>query len=119
MSLFGSVNNFFNSEVLPIFIEIIYQYENNFLSTYRINHLQFLAAKLNENNKINNNTFYYMLYYVSIVTAYKLFNIYQNGNIFIKNEILNNIQFVFDNKFTVEELLDKYDLDWTKKRVIN
>ena len=118
MNIFGSVNNYFNSEILPIFIEILYKYDNNFLSTYRIQHLHYTTKILSESNELNINTFENMLYYVSIITAYKLFNIYSNGNIFIKNEILNNIQFVFDSEFTVEDLLDKYDLNWAKKRVI-
>ena len=118
MSQIGSIDNFFNNDVLPIFIELLYQYENNFYSTIRINHLHISSSFIDKDCQFNISTFNDMLYYVSIVTAYKLLDIYIKGNIFIKKEILNNIQSVFDSKFTVEELLNKYDLDWTKKRVI-
>lgn len=119
MSIFGSVDNFLNREVLPIFMELLYQYENNYQSTYRLKHLQISSSYINKDCDFNIATFTDMLYYTSIVTAYKLFNIYLKGNNFVKEEMIKNIQAVFDNKFTLESLLDKYDLDWTKKRVIH
>ena len=120
ISVFGSIDHFFNNEVLPIFIELLYNY--NYKKEYeyiiRLNQLKDIIENIDTNCTMNTDTFNDMLYYVSIVTAYKLFNIYIKGNNLVKKELIFNIQSVFDNKFTLENLLDKYDINWTKKRVI-
>lgn len=118
ISVFGSIDHFFNNEVIPIFIELLYNYNNNFIYTVRVNQLKNIVEEFDTNCIMNTDTFNNMLYYVSIITAYKLFNIYIKGNNLVKKEIINNIQSVFDNKFTLETLLDKYNLNWTKKRVM-
>jgi len=118
ISVFGSIDHFFNNEVIPIFIELLYNQNNEYTYIIRLNQLKDIIEKIDKNCILNNDTINNMLYYVSIITAYKLFNIYIKGNNLVKKEIINNIQSVFDNKFTLETLLDKYYLNWTKKRVI-
>lgn len=54
----------------------------------------------------------------STLLATKLFDIYQHSNEQIKNRILRSIQDVFDGKLTVEELLNKHQVNLSNSQEI-
>ena len=51
-------------------------------------------------------------YLVSTVKALNLLDTYINSNILVKKEILKSIQRVFDADNTLEDFLDKYEIDY-------
>ena len=117
-SLTGSIKNLFNTEVLPIFIELIYAYSTDMylykaILANRISDISKYANAINSSTNFNQDMFESSTFYISIITALKLLNIYIQGSSKIKKEILSNIQKVFDGNKSIEDSLKVYELDWT------
>lgn len=122
----GIIRKFNNSEVLSIFLELVYCFEGSFsdyelklLEIRRVNYLLIEFDKLfkyfydNDNKQINKIEALISSKYVeSIVVAMRLFIVYYEGSLNIKREILKNIQRVFDCSITLEEMLLLYDIDF-------
>ena len=115
----GIIEDIRNKEVLSIFMELLYVYENNKEDYYRILKDR-IECILNDFNKIvkatiknKQNHFKYLInisYLISTIKAFNILNLYINSNNNIKQEIITNIQNIFDNKKTLEEILTKYDI---------
>ncbi len=116
----GIIGNYYNSEVLSIFMELFYVYENNPLAydviiSNRINHLlvSFNNMYLFQTDQIEkeNYTIYNYCsdgkYLISIFKAFHLFNLYIHSNNSSKKKILSNIQLVIDGHIMLEDFLDK------------
>ncbi len=121
----GSVTNYFHSELLSIFIELVYAYENN---ENGILFRQVLLNRLNYFLYEFDNLFKYYYekeegideyqaaisskYLVSILMALNLFDLYTHSNNSIKKEIINKIQQVLDGTKQLEDILNELDISY-------
>lgn len=121
----GSINNFFHSELLSIFIEFVYAYENNkngiLLRQVLINRLNYFLFEFD-------NLFKYLYekeegideyqaaisskYLVSILMALNLFDLYTHSNNSIRKEIINKIQQVLDGTKQLEDILNELNISY-------
>lgn len=117
----GIINDIKNKEVLSIFIELLYTYHQNkndykFFLVERLNSLMndfnTVCKYFFKNKKIDTRYMITLSYLVSTIKALNLLNLYINSNIFIKKDIIKSIQKVFDANNSLEELLDKYEIDY-------
>ena len=120
----GSISDYLNDDVLSIFIELVYAYENNqnnllkkdFL--IRINHFliefEILYNYYYENNgNISDiDATVTSKYIISTLKAFKLFDQYISGSDTEKTFIMSKIQEVFDAKKTLEEILVELDITY-------
>lgn len=121
----GSIENLYNEEILTIFVELLYGYHcnnenlNNSIINNRINDILIYYKNIikynNEGKIMDEDLVKNITFYISTITAIKLFIIYKNSSTVIKKEILSNIQKTLDNKRTLEDTLNIYNLDWSKK----
>lgn len=101
---------FMNREVIPIFLEKIFSIELGHLYYVNIEKIR-LSNFSSSIKKVNNNqgdlgTYTYIR---STISANILFNIYIESNSQDREEMLDGIQLIFDNKITVEDYLKKYN----------
>lgn len=118
----GTVREYYNLEVISIFNELfhasILDKDERILrlnDSRRIHEMAVTAEELQSHkNGIYNMSREELLesckYLISDIKAYNLFVLFYNANDTIKNEILDDIQSIFDGYLTVEELLLKYDI---------
>ncbi|MCH5167597.1 MAG: hypothetical protein J1F35_06900 [Erysipelotrichales bacterium] len=120
----GSISDYLNDDVLSIFIELVFAYENNqnnllkkdFL--IRINHFliefEILYNYYYENNgNISDiDATVTSKYIISTLKAFKLFDQYISGSDTEKTFIMSKIQEVFDAKKTLEEILVELDITY-------
>lgn len=118
--------DYYNSELIPIFLENIYYREVSPELTHannirRINNLlkniKYLKLynQIKEKNQEKAEEHKYKIYeaskyLISTLNAYHLVTIYENGNEDTKKQILERIQQIFDDKYTIEELLLEYNI---------
>ena len=117
----GIICDIKNKEVLSIFIQLLYTYQNN-INEYRntlnrrLNELMenFISLYKNISHNKDKDIMYVIIlsYLVSSIKAFKLFDTYINSNIFVKKSILKSIQKVFDADLYLEEFLDKYEITY-------
>lgn len=112
----GTVQKYYHSEVLSIFIELIYSYlfssDERLLrleDLRRISEMFALAYELTnstdfETQIINTS------YLVSELKAYRLFMLYYYGSTSLKKGILAEVQKVIDGSITLEEMLYGYNI---------
>ncbi len=121
----GSIGNYFHSELLSIFIELVYAYENNqdgiLLRQVLINRLNYFLFEFDNLFK-----YYYekekgideyqaaisSKYLVSILMALNLFDLYTHSNNLLKKEIINKIQQVLDGNKKLEDILNELDISY-------
>ena len=117
-SIKGAVRNYQNREVLSIFIEKIAAFNQN-PNAYKISNIMRLrhllecvyvlavgrAEKFSETEIIE-----YETYAVSILKAYKLFDLYISSSSEKKKEMLANIQRIFDGNLVLEDFLAIYNV---------
>ncbi len=120
----GSTQEYTNKEVLPILIEKIFALEissnkevlnKSQLARFRymldiINYIQQLPNKKITASDIAD--FDQAIYIPGTLQALRLFDIYKDGSEQIRNEMLLNIQKVFDGQLTVEDLLAFYNVTY-------
>lgn len=121
-SLKGSLEEYYNVEVLSIFNELfhasILDKDEKILrlnDSRRIYEMSITAQELRKNfdgknNMDRNELLDCCKYLISDLKAYDLFVTFYNANNSVKDEILDDVQSVFDGIITVEELLAKYDV---------
>lgn len=121
-SLKGSLEEYYNVEVLSIFNELfhasILDKDEKILrlnDSRRIYEMSITAQELRKNfdgknNMDRNELLDCCKYLISDLKAYDLFITFYNANNSVKNDILDDVQSVFDGIITVEELLAKYDV---------
>ena len=120
----GSLNEYYNLEVLSIFNELfhasILDNEERILKlndSRRIYEMSITAQELRDHHdgvsKMDRDELLDCCkYLVSGLKAYCLFIKFYNGDQELKNDILDDIQAVYDGYITVEELLLKYDITY-------
>ncbi len=121
-SIKGSIRNYYNAEILSIFNELFHYMilggDERLLrltDSRRVCELNLIFEDLiNFRNGTSSMTRDELLedskYAVSILKAYNLFITFYYSNEKIKNEILDDIQCVFDGYLTLEEMLKKYEV---------
>lgn len=118
----GSTQEYYNMEVLSIFNELfhasILDNDERILrlnDSRRIYEMSISAQELRNHHDgkslmSRDELLDCCKYLISDLKAYKLFAIFYSANDTIKNEILDDIQSIFDGFMTVEELLAKYEI---------
>ncbi len=118
----GIIKNYYNSEILSIFLEILNVYESSksekllgLQDAIRLTELYDALYSLEEQAKgvasIDKDTLInYSKYSESIIKAYGLFINYYYGSPALRKYILNSIQNIFDGNLCLEELLDEFEL---------
>lgn len=110
----GLIKEYYNSEVLSIFLELLHSMEERILDVHdsiRLKNLQdsiYVLGKTNDEDTLIEAS----LYTVSTLKAYELFYYYYFGSHRLKKEILGEIQRVFYQENTVEELLGNFDITY-------
>lgn len=120
----GINGEYYNEEVLPIFLEMVNIYESgsnylweaedviritellyhtSILYNYELGHIDVIPDEL-----LNNS-----LYATSILKAYSLFIEYINGSPVLKKYIMQCIQNVFDGLMPLTELLNEFEIDFS------
>ena len=121
----GLIEEYYNTEVISIFLELVHALELNdgeYLLTahdsIRLTELKYIIDELNkyydrrEEPEIKKVLLEGSLYLQSTLQAYNLFITYYNSSIPIKKEILSNIQSLFNQEHTLEEMLSKLDISF-------
>ena len=110
-----NMNNILNKELLPIFMELLYsdriKYDN------RINdRLVELSAAIgylyDPEHKEENSRYIY-----SLLQALNLYRLYNRSNEEYKKEIIKYIQLIFNRDIYLEELLDRYNINYENSKV--
>lgn len=121
-SLKGSIQEYYNLEVISIFNELFHASilgsDERILrlnDSRRINEMFITAEELRDYHDgkspmSRDELLDCCKYLISDLKAYQLFAIFYSASDTIKNEILDNIQSIFDGYMTVEELLNKYEI---------
>lgn len=117
-SVKGSVENYNNSELLPIFMEKLAALEvggKNFLQTiedlrayYTLN---FLSSLILDNEPNEEDVVENTMYVESFLLANNLFYTYLDGDDYQKAQIIKKIQAVFDGKCTLEDVLNSMNIN--------
>lgn len=122
MSKKGSILNFKNQEVIPIFLELLASAnvdDGKLLNDsvkIRLRELasgmKLLKYKSNSNMFDKENILKSCSYIESTLVALDLFDLYCNSSISTQKEILSNIENIFDGKVSTELVLDNYDINY-------
>ena len=121
----GLIKEYYNTEVISIFLELVHALELNdgeYLLTahdsIRLTELKYIIDELNKyydrrnEPEIKKVLLEGSLYLQSTLQAYNLFIKYYNSPISIKKEILQSIQKLFDQEHSLEELLSHFDISF-------
>ena len=119
----GLIGEYYNTEVISIFLELLHALELNdgeyLLTTHdsiRLTELKYIIDELHkyydrrEEPEIKKVLLEGSLYLQSTLQAYNLFITYYNSPIQVKKEILSTIQSLFNQEHTLEELLSRFDI---------
>ena len=114
-SVKGSVRDYRNSELLPIFVELLAVYETssnkevlNYIINARLRDILEKISLIYTGKGDPQSLLLYATYVKSTLQALQLFDIYTNSEQEIKQEIINGIQNIFDGKLVLEDFLTKY-----------
>lgn len=121
----GIVTSYLNSEVLSIFLELVYAFEHDesgsmFRRSY-LNRLNYFFVEFDDLFKYEQNGSKKELefkaaisskYIVSILIAFNLFDLYLKGGTLLRKVIMSKIQEVFDGKSTLEEILTELGISY-------
>lgn len=121
----GLIEEYYNTEVISIFLELVHALELNdgeYLLTahdsIRLTELKYIIDELNkyydrrEEPEIKKVLLEGSLYLQSTLQAYNLFITYYNSPLSIKKEILSSVQSLFNQEHTLEEMLSKLDISF-------
>lgn len=123
----GIISNYYNGELLSVFMEFLHSYETNpdvfeIDLTNRIENVLysfysmylFHVGKEHPDHKYTEYDYYYdSQYLISILKAFQLFHLYESSNDKIKKYILEGIQKVFDGDISLEDFLDMLDIHYS------
>ena len=124
-SVKGIVRDYYNGELLCIFLELLYAYEKDvrlfrrtltnrvdmFLDEFRrLSNFLYIDDNVTEEDVWHNVVA--CKYIVSTLKAFQLFSNYYLGDEIEKNTILWEIQSVFNGKKTLEEMLEELDITY-------
>ena len=118
----GLVEDFNNLEILSVFLELVYASKSNIntlkiITLNRIEHILLSYGNIVRDEKINGSKEYFdystnVKYLKSILKAFNLFDNYLSKDKNYRNYVFNSIQKIFDDKLSVEEFLDKFDITY-------
>lgn len=117
----GIVKDYYNSELLPIFFELLapleyFQNEEEYQIMLRnrlldtINELDYLIDSSSKKIEDRYSLLKAGKYHVSPIKAFKLLLMYLEETNREKKEILNNINYIFAGKLSLEDFLKYYDI---------
>ena len=117
----GSIRELCNSEVLPIFLELLNIYESGSSTLIKINDTLRFSELVNDLNVLDfvrtgdiditeDEILSHTTYATSISKAYRLLIEYINGTPALRKYILRCIQNIFDGNLALEELLDEFEI---------
>lgn len=118
----GIIKNYLNSEVVPIFIELLNMYEagseiqrvGDFKRVLELmDHFSVLYTATLDDVNVEGDLINSSVYAVSILKAYELFIEYVCGTNSLKKYILNSIQNLFNGDLQLEEILDEFEITET------
>lgn len=115
----GIIENYYNTEVISIFLELVHSYEECLLDVHdaaRLSNLQgaieeLIIAKSPEETLIEAS-----MYTESTLKAYELFFKYYCGSLNLKKEIMYYVQLLFNQQITLEDLLYHFDISFTSSQ---
>lgn len=114
----GSVTNYKNNEVLPIFLELLATTKldngillNDMMKIRLIDVLECIVV-LHENQKVPDELLKASSYLESALNAINLYDLYCSSKGTIQKELLDGIQSVFDGNKTIEDILNYYFIDY-------
>lgn len=121
-SIKGAMKSYYNYEVLPIFINMLYHLENDSLKSnfevekvvrYKEISTEIIGLLKNQQEKYLNESlqFIYTMHIESVLKALQLLDVYINSNKSTQCDIKDFIQNIFDGKNYLEELLDNYNIN--------
>lgn len=120
-SVRGSIKSFYNTEVLPIFINMLHHLENDKsnLEVEKIIRFEEISREiialmryeLDEERLKLSMAFNHTMHIESVLKAFYLLDVYVNSNKSIQFDIKDFIQNIFDGKNTLEELLEIYNIN--------
>lgn len=126
MSKKGSMLNFKNQEVLPIFLELLAstKIDNGRLLNdslkIRLKNLSASMAKLKHNYIYDKASLLYICSYIeSTLIALDLYDLYCSSSISTQKEIIRKIKFIFDGNIPAEVVLDNYDINFETSKKKN
>lgn len=116
----GSINEYYNAEVLSIFLELVHSLSfNDNEKILRLNDshrvfemLYAIEALLSLPKSSRDELLEKSKYLSSNLKAYNLFITYYYGSNKLRKEILRQIQTVFDENKTLEDILDIYEITY-------
>lgn len=119
----GGTNNIMYEELIPILMEFIFadkiDYSSFTLKYVKNERLMCICNSLNllaMGNKLSYlNRVTMEKYIISSIYAFKLFEMYYDGSIETRKEILHDINEVFDGNIVVDNMINKYNLDLEDK----
>lgn len=123
-SVKGAIKNYYDSELLSIFLENLYYLEECEENTFIINTLDRISSILKEilyvkaynKNEISKDQKYDFFetckYLVSTIKAYHLLEIYRSNDLVGKKYIISKIQEIFDGKYTLDEFLKEFNITY-------
>ena len=107
---YKNVEKIINTEILPIFIEILYGDKKNINELlYKIKFLTLYIDAYYEDENTKKDKLEAYKYIISTLKAIELFNLYKSNNN-IGRDIISDISKVFDYDITLEEVLKKYEI---------
>ena len=123
----GIIADYYNGELLSIFMEFLHSYETNpnvfeIDLTNRIENVLycfysmylFHSGKENPDRNYSEYDYYYdSQYLISILKAFQLFHLYESSDEKIKKYILQGIQKVFDGEISLEDFLEMLDIHYS------
>ncbi len=121
-SLKGIVREYYNGELLSIFMELVYSSKDDILLKETIkNRINLFLIEFNrltnfiiDGNGVDGkwNAVIAGKYIVSTLKAFNLFELYYNNDEIVKGYIIGLVQDVIDGKYTLEEMLCKLDITY-------
>ncbi|MDE5888698.1 MAG: hypothetical protein K2H20_01620 [Bacilli bacterium] len=123
LSVKGSIREYYNSEVISIFLELLNVYEEGRPELMKINDTIRLSELFNNLNVLdfaatgdidveNDELLSDGKYAISIPKAYCLLIEYINGTPALRRYILRSIQNIFDGNLQLEDLLDEFEINF-------
>lgn len=121
--IYGSIKNYYNTELLSIFNELLcaggmddggrLAYLNNVVRLHNLKYgIEFLQDGLGKENEWYDNLAEGSCYVESTVKAYNMYMDYVEGDRLTKQYIIMMIQKVFDGEITLEQCLEALDITY-------
>ena len=107
-----------HEELLPIFIELLAAkvYGVNYYTNFRLNELAY-DIRMFYSVKSEYDKYTYATYIKSTLKAFKLLGLYLKSDVRKKEDIMRDIQNIFDSKIKIEEFLKNYNITYNNSKM--